>query len=470
MTKQGSQHHSILSTVEVLSAISVHGVYTRFAPIPGSINEDWPYSILLIANNAIMPNVISRVVPEQSCTNGQRSIAMDITLHSVPNSTPGRKDGLRRFPTEVRLLIFEELLIVWPKTVFRGAREFGPLDKKEFDGKISISCQILQTCRKYHDEAAPIMYGKNKLVFCTGEYGNPGQFMRFPINVRYMPYATDLGIYFRATDPKEESSKRVAHFIKAIARRGTSLQNLVVLTSSDRYHEAVCPWDIPFCDHPVSKALVNLVESKTVRHLKLRVHNGACFFPGFASFLKQIFEQNRPTTGRSITFTRSCTCPNGCPLHPANDCFMCGWPKQEKHNKPIEEVVPNPILIESCMERMMDMQSELYELGILPPRDNDEDEDEDDVNVGPYSLPPEDDYEEKKPAFESGLYYNQSGCFCVACSNTCSFLPGQFRRYRSVLKAPAVWYFRQTKITEFFKFIEYEEYLDAVFDLRQHQG
>lgn len=263
-----------------------------------------------------MSNVMSQVALEQPAverSTRRQNPMLDIALRQL--SVPGCNDQdlLRRFPTEVRLMIFEELLIVWPKIVFRGALEFGPLDEKEFDEEVELSWEILLTCRKYYHEAVPIMYGKNKFVFCTGIGGEPGMFWRFPIHRRYMRYLNDLGIYFRADNPKAESSKRVGHFLKALTRHAVNLEYLTVLASSDRLYEAVCPWDILFGEHPVSKELVHLIEAKTVRHLKIRLHDGACFFPNYASFLGQTFLNNGPIAGRSITFTQSCTCPVGCP-------------------------------------------------------------------------------------------------------------------------------------------------------------
>lgn len=165
--------------------------------------------------------------------------------------------------------------------------------------------------------------------------------------------------------------------------------------------------DILFCDHPVAKQLVNFVENNIVKHLKLRLHDGACVFPSFGQFLNRTFEENQ-TDGihRTITFTLSCSCPNGCPHHPADYCFSCGWRKEQVDNKPIEEVTLNPACIESCMERMMDMQDDLFHQGILPPKDDDEEEVSDDMDDGPYKTgrPVDDDYEEKQPAFHSGLY------------------------------------------------------------------
>lgn len=97
---------------------------------------------------------------------------------------------------------------------------------------------------------------------------------------------------------------------------------------------------------------------------------------------------------------------------PVEPCILCGFPKGAKSTKPIEEVV-YPAWVESGMERMMDLQDDLFHLGVLPPTDDDDDDDKDmesdhDDNYlsvgGPYRIPIDDDYEDTLPAFYSGLY------------------------------------------------------------------
>jgi secreted trypsin-like serine protease len=69
-------------------------------------------------------------------------------------------------------MIFEALLSFWPKRIFRGTADFGPLDEREVDEEIQVPWDILLTCSTYYNEAMPILYGKNKFAFCTGEPGN----------------------------------------------------------------------------------------------------------------------------------------------------------------------------------------------------------------------------------------------------------------------------------------------------------
>ncbi|KAF1996067.1 hypothetical protein P154DRAFT_444089 [Amniculicola lignicola CBS 123094] len=368
-----------------------------------------------------------------------------MALRSVPALENNGQDLLRLFPTEIRLMIFEELLVLQPETIFRGAYEFNQLSENEFEDEIPVPWEILQTCRQYHDEAAPILYGKNKFVFCTGAGGDPGMFWRYPISRRYMRYVTDLGIYLQSDEPQKQAAQRISHFVRALARHTTRLKHLVVLISSDRFYDSTCPWDILFCCNPVAKALDFLVGSEKVQYLKVRVHDGAMLFPNYAMALNQKFEQGS-TADRSITFSQSCSCPpkTRCHHDPIEHCCLCGWSIENIGQKPIETIVP-PEYIESCEQRMMDLQHDLFHKGLLPPRDDDDSEDEeDDENGGIYRTghAATDDYEEKLPAFHSVI-----------------LLPGQERKYRSPVKAPKVWFFRQTLLTEFFKVIADEEYL-----------
>ncbi|KAL6709660.1 hypothetical protein ACN47E_001088 [Coniothyrium glycines] len=381
----------------------------------------------------------------------QDSSSVELSVsEAAPLSVCKPQDYLRRFPTEIRLMIFTELLVVWPHQVFRGAFAFGPLDDKELQDEIQIPWQILATCRKYYAEAMPILYSQNRLVFCTGMGGDPGKFWRFPIKKHYMPHLTDLSIFFRADAPNKPAAQRIGHFIDSLARRAVNLAFLTVTLSSDLRHEQKCPWDIVFCDHPVAKALTRLVEAQTVQHLKLRVHDGAKVFPSFAQFLQHAFlKGGGAAAGRSITFTTSCTCAHLVPSGPsgAPACLYCACPWSLVHVKPVEIVVP-PVLIEADQEHMMDMQHALFELGVLPLDDDDDDDGEEEAGdgdgraVGPYDggSPIEDDYEETRKAFDSGM-----------------LLPGQVRKYRGgALVAPKVWFYKQTKMKDFFEVVEKE--------------
>jgi hypothetical protein len=322
--------------------------------------------LLLTSNEdttATMGHAVSKVARKLARTRkpGAKSNIPRLTVKDTIEKGMNLLDFL---PTEVRLMVFEDLLVVYPKVVFRGAKRFGPLDKKEFDEEVPIPWQILQTCRKFHDEAAPILYGKNKLIFCTGSCGYPGWFLAIPISIHYLELVTDVGIYFRADDPRKPAAKKVAKFIEAITQRTQKLDKLVVLVSSDRFYEAMCPWDILWCDHPVSKQLVRLIESKKVNHLKLRFHDGAGVYQEFGRFLAQHFwETVGATEGRSLTFTKSCSCPPN-PDWSAPVCFNCSWPAEYKDQKPIEEAC-HPLLIEANQERLMDLQEELLTFGLL---------------------------------------------------------------------------------------------------------
>lgn len=409
-----------------------------------------------------MPNVISRIEPAVKAPTPDQldpimQIAMrqlaSMSMSSEPQAKP--QDQLRRFPAEVRILIFEQLLCVWPTIIYRGAWEFGPLDEREFEEEFELPWQILATCRTYYHEAAPIMYSMNRFVFCTGKFGKPGMFSRFPIQVRYMQFLTDLGIFLRCDSPTAEAAKRVAHFITALTRRAVKLEHLTILISASTQWAEKCPWDILFCNHPVAKAIIELIEAKTVTHLKIRLHDNAFMYSGFASFLQQTFNKDGPPANRTLVFSRSCTCP---PID-VDDihyyCLQCDWPFMDLPLKPVEEIV-SAIQVEANEERTMNTQENLFALGLLPLADDSEDVDEeigdkevDDKNAGLYSSGPpiEDDYEENRKAFSAG-----------------TLLPGEVQRFRGKVFAPKVWSFEQPKVTNFFKAIKDDrEHLSPIF-------
>lgn len=346
-------------------------------------------------------------------------------------------------------MIFKELLIIWPGPLFRGAGEFGKFRKEEYlkGSEVIIPAGILQTCKKYHDEAGQIMYGKNFFIFCTGYDGSSGYFDRFPISRTYMPWVREIGVFFRATDPQAEASSKVAHFIVSISQRAMDLHQLVICAASDRYYEHTCPFDVLWPDHPVVRALLATISRKTVRNLKIRVHDDAAFSPGLACVLQDIFERNEPTKGQTLTFTRSCTCPKGCPIHAKEGCQICGRPRQEtnEEGRPIEDVLPGPEWCEASFERMAELKYELLELGIIGDADQyEEDEDEGEERSN---------FDLCFSAFNSGFCYDREGDVSY------SWPMGMFPSYRGEMVAPKAWLMKQMKITDHFLVIPYDEYL-----------
>lgn len=119
-----------------------------------------------------MPNAMSKVADEeQYVLLGQQSSVMNLPIQqlSILGGEERERDLLRRLPAEIRVMIWEELLTVKPKTVFGGASDFGPLAKREVEAEGKVPWQILLTCRLYYNEAHPIMYTRNNFVFCTGK-------------------------------------------------------------------------------------------------------------------------------------------------------------------------------------------------------------------------------------------------------------------------------------------------------------
>lgn len=113
----------------------------------------------------------------------------------------------------------------------------------------------------------------------------------------------------------------------------------------------------------------------------------------------------------------------------------------------------------------MDMQDDLFQLGLWPMDESEEDEDEEYLmKSGPYRILARDVFEDLRPAFSSGLLYGGLDCPCKTCTaERGSMVSGQDHHYLGEMEAPEVWYYRQTKVTEFFKTVEYEHYLREVF-------
>ncbi|KAH8731512.1 hypothetical protein GQ44DRAFT_604357 [Phaeosphaeriaceae sp. PMI808] len=353
-------------------------------------------------------------------------------------------DYLRRFPKELRLMIFEELLTAFPRKVFKGARDFSALEYTEFNGnEIEVPWQILATCRLYYDEAMPVLYKNNDIVFCTGKNDDPGYFHRFPVSKRCMPHLTQLSIYMYSSNPVSDSAQRIAHFIKAVARTAIKLESVTVLISSDYpYQRRVNSWDIMFTDHPVSQALVLLVEASHIPFIKIRLHDGVALYPEFAKFLNQQFYLTHPNG--KIAFTRSCSCPLLCLNHTSNHCIYCTWPFGDVRRKPIDIEV-GPAYVEADEEWTMLTQEHLFEMDLIP-YDIHKAEPDENGDTAPYhgGIPFEDEYDEHRLAFHSAFT---------------SLWPEQIYRFKGGPQSPKVWTFRQTHITEYYQGVDSDEEL-----------
>ncbi|PSN60559.1 hypothetical protein BS50DRAFT_506264 [Corynespora cassiicola Philippines] len=367
---------------------------------------------------------------------GQADVDLDLTILSVEDRQ--EPDMLRKLPTEIRLMIFRLLLVI-PRRIFCGAREFSSLCFSECDNfHLPIPWQILATCWQYFSEAMPIMYGENDIAFFTGRKSKAGKFIRFPVAIRYMPFLRHLSIYFSVDSPKSDAARRLGHFLTAIQRQ---LHTLAIVAASERFFEERSLWYVVYCDHPLAKAISKLVSSTTVAHLKIRTHNGAMFYPSWVRYIETTFKQNRDPAKSLIEFSCSCSC-NQWVIRPQNwrICYHCGWPKEWLYCKEMEIPVMAADL-ECSQTRLMEMEDRLFELGILPGNETDEEVD----RSGPYATgrPVEDTYDDDLPAFHSG-----------------ALLPEQRRKYRGESATPATWRFKQTKLHDFFTVLPYDGYFN----------
>jgi hypothetical protein len=197
-----------------------------------------------------------------------------------------------------------------------------------------------------------------------------------------MRYLRNLGIYLRADAPNTQTSILVGKFIQEIACK-CKLENLTIMittdlfypvtlpgreppsTQADLYMEAELPWDLLDGTHPVAQGLLMLARDKPAKHLMIRLHDGACFYPRFACLIQTVFEETLDTEDHTLTFSRSCTCPpnrilsaNHGLINPQDEgrCLLCGWNQNNKAVKPPEVVQSDPRYMEANDERVSDMQ------------------------------------------------------------------------------------------------------------------
>ncbi|KAF1965746.1 hypothetical protein BU23DRAFT_16821 [Bimuria novae-zelandiae CBS 107.79] len=288
---------------------------------------------------------------------------------SVATKIANGVDYLSTVPCEIRLQIFEHLLII-NENIYCGASSFGTLHANELsigsssDGsshaQVSITWGILLTCHLYYSEAMPVMYRNNKFVLCSGKYGSVGMFERFPIKTHYMDHLTRLGVFFCADDPQAQSSIRVARFLKALARHARNLKDLEILIDS------VEPWNMLFYNHPATEAIEDLVRARTVKQLLIRFHNSTVVYEPWADCLVQLFNNSNQPAGFSLSFALSCQCT----FRYRN--LRCERIQGQHVNYPngfrIGAICYNvvPSAVQADQQLMMDVQYDLLEHGLFP--------------------------------------------------------------------------------------------------------
>jgi hypothetical protein len=228
-----------------------------------------------------------------------------------------KEDLIAKLPAELRLMIFEDLLIA-EKTVYRGAADFGNLHADEYHAadnpEAKLYWKVLLTSCNYYNEAVAMLYGKNRIVLCTGLDGSPGMFDPSPMAVRDMPLLKHLSIYYQAGNSKSEAAIKVASFLDSVRQHATNLEHLTIMISSDRHTGGTGHFDILYPFHPVAEELLKIVTAKPAKHLKIRLHNDAALYPNFGVLLRDTFEQGLVAGQHTLTFTMSCTCPQAMPV------------------------------------------------------------------------------------------------------------------------------------------------------------
>jgi hypothetical protein len=190
-----------------------------------------------------------------------------------------------------------------------------------------------------------------------------------------------------------------------------------------------------------------MVRAQAVQFLYLRVHDGAKFSHHWAHYMAQTFHQNGGYLNRGIYFLQSCSCPVVVPTFPPAcfACPLCWCPLFMQEHKPVA-FQSFPWQVEADEHMTMELQFELIELGLLAGLEDDEE-----LRENAEYTPMAEEEEEVRKAFFSGWYVSLCCSCCGQLTKCFRGADGRQRRWRGNIARPAVWKYRQTNITEYFK-------------------
>lgn len=202
---------------------------------------------------------------------------------------PERKDQFGRLPPEVRVMIYDMLLV--------------------HDGIISVDIPIknrlaiLQTCRLYHHEASYIFYGKNH--FLTTRVWNPTTYPSpiMPIARAYLHLLKRITISINTGHPNSSITKEGANLVRSLAHTNIKLEQLTITLGSNVSSMVACFFDdgIMGADHPIVHALTAIIRLGNIRELRVRLKS-LRFGKSVAYGLRNSFTASNSSGNRSLKF------------------------------------------------------------------------------------------------------------------------------------------------------------------------
>ena len=200
-----------------------------------------------------------------------------------------RKDKFGRLPPEIRVMIYD-LLLVHDGII--------PVDVP-----IKNRLAILQTCRLYHHEASHIFYGKNHFIITRvwdpATYSSPVM----PIAEAYLPLLKRITISINTGHPNSSTTKKGANLVQSLVHTNIKLDQLTITLGSNINPMVAYFFDdnIMGADHPIVHALTAILHLGNIRELRVRLKT-LRFGKSIAHGLHDIFTISNSTSDRSLKF------------------------------------------------------------------------------------------------------------------------------------------------------------------------
>lgn len=223
------------------------------------------------------------------------------------------------FPPEIRVKIYEELLInlnrpLYPNAYAKGRR-----------GRKCVFTSILRVCRTFYEEALPILYGRNILAFRDTGLLKP--WLPFPKGHLAMVKHVRVNV----SPAHYGSVGKMGDFLIDLHLSGAKLIDLSIRIygpGSEDDSESQLPDGFLVHDHPI---VVGLFTLKAVKKLKIDFEGEVRFEAGVADALRESFLKEQSTVGQSITIRKICSVEHPW-LDPGEPCSECGKTKESMRN------------------------------------------------------------------------------------------------------------------------------------------
>ena len=242
----------------------------------------------------------------------------------VTSHKDAREKSATSFPPELRVKIYEELLInsngpLHPNGFTRNGRGRYRNRHQRSDNRVFAS--ILRVCRTFYKEALPVLYGRNILAFYDASFMKP--VLPFPKEHLAMVKHVHVDVNLS----HEGCAAKMGNFLIDLHWSGAELVDLSVRIHAlvEREYNGMLPPSqlddgLLAQNHPM---VVGLSSLKAVKKLDIDFEGKVRFESGVADALRESFLKEQSTVSQSITIRKACTIWHEA-LDPEEPCWECG--------------------------------------------------------------------------------------------------------------------------------------------------